>query len=419
MRADRSRLRETQFASLLQSQRLDSYGLKHACLHGIPDNLRAETWRCLLGLVDLSQDGTDAREASKVRKRKQYCDLAEELLRDATTVSTSYDDTVKRPVQLTWLDDIDKDVRRTQSSYAFFSQETSRPLAFQHARVLFDKLDEMHPHRKEEIAERYNLPPPSHEPPSKGSTVAVQHPDESAPTTPDRHFECLIRLLYIFALLNPVHYVQGMSELVAPLYYTFAQRATGSTVASPSDPQNGDAEADAFWAFTTLMAEIGDFYVQDSDGSMQEQVQPAAQSGCSLSISTSSGALGSRTGLGATLRRYARQLHWLDAELAWALHRKMEIQPTFYALRWVTCLLAMEFSIPDLVRVWDTFFALLTGSAGASSPSKLRPPGARSTADSEARDFILDVCCAMVLHKRQELLSGNVCRDLASYGCVC
>ena len=372
--------------------------MKHACLHGIPDSLRAETWRCLLGLVELSEPGLDAREASKKRKRTQYYDLAEELLRDAaaspttnTTDPAALPGTSKRSPQLVWLDDIDKDVRRTQSGYAFFSQRSSASAKSANARILFDKLDEMHPHRQEEITERYNLRDSCS--PAKASSSASEEPEG------DRHFECLIRLLYIFALLNPVHYVQGMSELVAPLYYIFAQRATISqSITGASEPQEEHAEADAFWAFSTLMSEIGDFYVQDSDGSMQNQDH--------LSVDTNGNA-GSRTGLGATLRRYARQLHWLDGELAYTLHRKMEVQPTFYALRWVTCLLAMEFSIPDLVRIWDTFFALMAGSSSSTSPSKLRS-GSRSTADSQARDFILDVCCAMVLHKRQEIMSGNV-----------
>ena len=103
-----------------------------------------------------------------------------------------------------------------------------------------------------------------------------------------------------------MHYVQGMSELVAPIYYVFSH-------SSESD----QAESDTFWAFSTLMGEIGDFYVQDSDGSLLEHSE-------SISFDPERG---SRTGLGATLKRFARQLYWLDAELAYELHKKKEVQP--------------------------------------------------------------------------------------------
>ena len=81
-------IRDSQFEALLRSDRLDSYALKHACLRGIPDNVRAETWRHLLGIVQLDSaakgdcagSGWHAREESKLRHRKQYNELASELL---------------------------------------------------------------------------------------------------------------------------------------------------------------------------------------------------------------------------------------------------------------------------------------------------------------------------------------------------
>jgi hypothetical protein len=176
------------------------------------------------------------------------------------------------------------------------------------------------------------------------------------------------------------------------------------------------------------MGVFGDFYVQDSDGHFNESVVDVSLNGLSpqsspirhLRVSVqispsarsdaSEGGKGSTTGLGSTLRRFARQLHWLDGELAHNLHRRKEIQPTFYALRWITCLFAMEFRIPDLVRIWDSLFALLAGKDSASHGSL----GDKADGSaSQARDFVLDVCCAMVLMKRGELLSGSVSAVLA------
>lgn len=87
--------REAQFEKLLQSDDIAAHVLKAACLHGIPDNadLRAEAWRVLLGVVELTADDGHssndytARKASKARKRKQYYDLATELLAGPLSVS--------------------------------------------------------------------------------------------------------------------------------------------------------------------------------------------------------------------------------------------------------------------------------------------------------------------------------------------
>lgn len=85
--------REAQFEKLLQSDDIATHVLKAACLHGIPDNddLRAEAWRTLLGVVELTVEGRTndyaARQASKARKRKQYYDLATELLARQSSVS--------------------------------------------------------------------------------------------------------------------------------------------------------------------------------------------------------------------------------------------------------------------------------------------------------------------------------------------
>lgn len=99
--------REAQFEKLLHSDDIAAHVLKAACLHGIPDNadLRAEAWRVLLGVVELTADDGHssndytARKASKARKRKQYYDLATELLAGPSSVSNP--NRVHTPLSLT------------------------------------------------------------------------------------------------------------------------------------------------------------------------------------------------------------------------------------------------------------------------------------------------------------------------------
>ena len=61
------------------------------------------------------------------------------------------------------------------------------------------------------------------------------------------------RALFIYAKLNPgVRYVQGMNELLSPLYYSFRGDAG----------QAQHAEADAFFCFVELVSECRDNFTQ-------------------------------------------------------------------------------------------------------------------------------------------------------------
>lgn len=66
----------------------------------------------------------------------------------------------------------------------------------------------------------------------------------------------------------------------------------------------------------------------------------------------------------------------------------LQVNPQFYAFRWITLLLTQEFSFPDSLRLWDT---LLSDPAGRT-------------------DCLLRLCVAMLLNVREELMQ---------VGCVC
>lgn len=63
------------------------------------------------------------------------------------------------------------------------------------------------------------------------------------------------RVLFIFAKLNPgLQYVQGMNELLAPLYYHFRMDSDTDAAAH--------AEADAFYCFMDIISEFRDNFCQ-------------------------------------------------------------------------------------------------------------------------------------------------------------
>lgn len=76
----------------------------------------------------------------------------------------------------------------------------------------------------------------------------------------EKNSDVMARILFIYAKLNPgVKYVQGMNEILAPIYYIFAN--------DPHPSFSQYVEHDSFFCFTNLMAEIRDIFVQSLDQS--------------------------------------------------------------------------------------------------------------------------------------------------------
>lgn len=143
----------------------------------------------------------------------------------------------------------------------------------------------------------------------------------------DYHWEAIERILFIYAKLNPgVGYVQGMNEILAPIYYVFTAKA------AEEDPESqAYAEADSFFVFTTLMADVRDHFVRSLD-------QDAS------------------TGINATMWRMSQRLAWFDRPLFRELSKK-DIKEQYYAFRWITVLCSQEWDLPDVIRLWDSILA--------------------------------------------------------------
>ena len=73
----------------------------------------------------------------------------------------------------------------------------------------------------------------------------------------EAHWEVVERILFLYAKLNPGQgYVQGMNEIIGPIYYVFAS--------DPREEWRAHAEADCFFCFTNLMSDIRDFFIKVS-----------------------------------------------------------------------------------------------------------------------------------------------------------
>merc|ERR1719401_1362550 len=156
----------------------------------------------------------------------------------------------------------------------------------------------------------------------------------------------LLSLLFTYARLNPgVRYVQGMNEVAAVLLW----------VMSTADAEN--AEADTFWCFNELMVDIKEGFMQALDH-------------------TGEGVYGLVQGVTGLIKSY-------DPELARHLQRS-ELPPLVFLVRWVTVLFAQDATLPDVVRLWDTFIA-----------------------DPRRFEFLVHVCLALILAHRDKLLQTD------------
>ncbi|KAG0503728.1 hypothetical protein HPP92_003800 [Vanilla planifolia] len=169
--------------------------------------------------------------------------------------------------------------------------------------------------------------------------------------------ESLRRILIVFAKLNPeIRYVQGMNEVLAPLFYVFR-----------NDPQEINAahvEADTFFCFVELLSEFRVNFYKQIDNSV--------------------------VGIHCTIAKLSLLLKKHDEELWRHLEYTTKVNPQFYAFRWIRLLLAREFDFLDCLNIWDTILS--------------DPEGPQET--------LLRICCAMLILVRQHLLAGDFTSNL-------
>eukprot|EP01016_Furgasonia_blochmanni_P007354 TRINITY_DN12948_c0_g1_i2.p1 TRINITY_DN12948_c0_g1~~TRINITY_DN12948_c0_g1_i2.p1 ORF type:complete len:327 (-),score=64.45 TRINITY_DN12948_c0_g1_i2:257-1237(-) len=178
-------------------------------------------------------------------------------------------------------DEIEKDTLRTRADMHFFSKPTGR-------------------------ARKY-----------------ITHSKRKEAQIEECHNEVILRILFIYSKLNPgIGYVQGMNEILAPIYYCFATDENADL--------NENYESDAFFCFTNLMGELKDSFLRQLDphhGGIKSRIQA----------------------LNELLKR-------ADADL-WEHLERNEVNPQFYSLRWLMLMLTQEFLLSEVNRLWDTLLA--------------------------------------------------------------
>ncbi|CAK9141432.1 unnamed protein product [Ilex paraguariensis] len=327
--------RQAHFLQELSKKVINMGELRRLASQGIPDGdgIRSTVWKLLLGYLPRDR-AVWALELGK--KRSQYKHFKEDLLMNPSEIarrlekSTSLENDGsngenkgllsrseipqgEHPLSLgttsIWnqffqdteiMEQIDRDVKRTHPDMHFFSGDS--PLA--------------NSNQDTEIMEQIDR------------DVKRTHPDmhffSGDSPLANSNQEALKNILIIFAKLNPgIRYVQGMNEILAPLFYVFRNDSNEENAAF--------AEADTFFCFVELLSGFRDNFCQQLDNSV--------------------------VGIRSTITRLSQLLKEHDEELWRHLEVTTKVNPQFYAFRWITLLLTQEFNFADSVLIWDTLLS--------------------------------------------------------------
>ncbi|KAJ6758974.1 TBC1 DOMAIN FAMILY MEMBER GTPASE-ACTIVATING PROTEIN [Salix koriyanagi] len=280
---------------------------------GLPDGggLRATAWKLLLGYLSPSHD---LWEKELTENRQKYVKLKEEFLLSPSEYTRVKEDAMIS-AELSGERDDAGPLKRHGISHGDHPLSIVKASAWHH---YFKHI---------EIAEQIDR------------DLLRTHPDlkffsgESSFSKKNR--EAMRSILLLFAKLNPaIRYVQGMNEVLAPIFYVFS---------TDTDEKNAvNAEADSFFCFVRLLSDSVDHFCQQLDNSP--------------------------VGILSTLSRLAELLKENDEELWKHLEFTTKVKPQFYAFRWITLLLTQEFNFQSILRIWDS---LLSNPFGIQVPQSL------------------------------------------------
>ena len=207
--------------------------IKESSFNGLPDDLpilRAFTWKLLLNY--LPEDPKKWEETLN-QKRAIYNNY-KKFIKEKLDLEIKEKNYKSKDV----LEQIIKDVYRTNTQISFFYEPTNKNLKDKKSQENFLKLFE------------------------KRKTCTFNDIDEIYYDNEENeiHADVLRRILFIYTILCPdISYHQGMNELLAPIYYCYSYDKTYT------DETEEDIEADSFWSFHYLMSKVSLSFVSARD----------------------------------------------------------------------------------------------------------------------------------------------------------
>ncbi len=271
----------------------DRKKLYEICESGLPDDLpilRAYIWKIILGYLPLDISEWDSTLAKKREEYKIYKKFIKEKLKKELEKKeyTSKDN----------LEQIIKDVYRTNTQFSFFFQPTDKNKNF----------------NKEEILNIYNKR-------KNWDFSNIEEVYKYDNFENETHTDVLKRILFTYSsILQDVSYHQGMNEILAPIYYTFSYDKLYL------EENEEDIEADSFWSFYFLLNGIKNNFEENQEGLFYKS---EILNEC---------------------------LKIVDEDVYNKLLEK-NIKCEFFCLRWFVVLFGQDFDMGDVIRIWDFVFS--------------------------------------------------------------
>lgn len=339
------------FMQALQMVELNMKVIKSLAFYGIPDEikgLRSMVWRLLLNYLpkDKAKWGSILEQNHKnyelfikdflVIKNKENMNVNNSKKGEESSVEFIQvkDHPLSKSKESDWnalfkdlelWDEIEKDTKRTRSEISFFLDKTNPPSNYP-------------------ILSRYVKKDP------RFMSKTDQFHKVSNAEKPEVQHDVMTRILFLYAKLNPgVRYVQGMNEILAPIYYCFSHDR------NPFFEKY--IESDSFFCFSILMGEIKDGFIRSLDNSF--------------------------SGIKFRIQSFAENLQKIDPDLFKHLEEQT-VNPQYYSLRWLMLLLTQEFQISDVMRLWDSLL---------SHPDKM--------------EYLNYLCTAIVLSAKEKLMNAE------------
>jgi hypothetical protein len=278
---------------------------------GIPDEipiLRSIIWKINFGYLPINNE-----EWTKILEDKRssyfyYKDiftkkLQEEykLYKDYNTMSKEDKEKIDKKTNKALLEQIRKDVNRTHNQMDFF----------------FKSIDENNQLTKKELMEMME---------NRINCSMKNVNDIYKINIKETHADAIVRILFIYSYFFPdLSYVQGMNEIIAPIYYIFSFDKTYGV-----EPSIENIEADTFWTFNCLMTQVKDIFNREKDDK--------------------------DIGLSGKVKRLKLMLKIVDSQL-YEHFEKYKLEYSTFAYRWFILFFSQEFLMIDILRLWDYIFA--------------------------------------------------------------
>ena len=279
--------------------------------NGLPDEipiLRSIIWKINLGYLTINNEEWEKILEDKRNSYIDYKDIFKKKLLEEYKLYQDYDKKSKEEKEKLdkksnklLLEQICKDVYRTHNQMDFFFKPTDENIILSQ-KELNEIMDNRRNCTMKDINDIYKI------------------------NIKETHADVIVRILFIYSTFFPdISYVQGMNEIIAPIYYIFSFDKTYGV-----ETNIDYIEADTFWTFNSLMNQIKDNFNHEKDNE--------------------------KMGITTRIKKLKKMLQILDLQL-FEHFEKFKVEYYTFAYRWFILFFSQEFLMIDILRLWDYLFA--------------------------------------------------------------